>query len=76
MKSEFYKPRPGNKPTKKYKVYWYVDSLLNCAGCFGFWAGIIVYLLQKYHCDIVLYALTSAFIGLIGININHLINRK
>ena len=42
---------------------------------FGFWAGIIVYLLQRFHCEILLYAFTAAFIGLIGIN-QDLINRS
>ena len=38
--------------TMEFKNYWYwfLDEILNCPLCFGFWAGILVYL-AVYVCD-------------------------
>lgn len=39
LKSMDYKPKKYNKVIAY--MWWLLDELINCSGCFGFWAGIL-----------------------------------
>ena len=60
----------------KLSVYTFLDNILNCYGCFGFWSGAICYLLDFFHLDIVLMALSGTVISLIVIGFINFLNRK
>lgn len=62
--------------TINYKIYWFIDSLLNCMFCIGFWSAIVCYLLNKIHLEIVLFALSGTMVSGIIIGFINFLNRK
>ena len=78
-KSTILKPFREYITTKRIKynfgVLVFIDKLLNCYGCFGFWSGIICYELQKYHCDII-YAFAGSMVSLLLIGLFNFLEKK
>lgn len=62
--------------TVKYKFYWLLDSVLNCGGCFGFWAGIIIYQLMEYKVYVLVYAFIGAIVSLFIISFINFLDKK
>lgn len=44
--------------TNKF-TWWFLNEIINCALCFGFWAGIVVYLAIIYNLEYLCYPLTG-----------------
>jgi len=49
------------------KYYWFIDSIINCVGCFGVYSGLFFYLIlyRTISLDIIAYSLSGAIISLI-----------
>lgn len=65
----------------KYKtspngLLWFLDSILECSGCMGVWAGLAVYTLQYYNIEIALYAFIGSFCSVFLISLLQAIDRK
>jgi len=60
----------------KLSFFLTLEQLLNCYGCFGFWAGIVCYELQKYNVNILLYAFAGSISSLIIIELIKLLEKK
>jgi len=44
----FKKLREWTTLKSKNKIWWFINEIMNCPLCFGFWAGIVVYLLPEW----------------------------
>ena len=55
-----YLSRKNKEKLEKNYLWWFLDSIHLCSGCMGFWAGIIVYVIQKNKVDFLLYMLLAA----------------
>lgn len=65
----------------KYKktpngLLWFLDSILECSGCMGVWAGLIIYLLQYYNIQIILYTFIGSYCSVFLISLLQSIDRK
>ncbi len=58
------------------KLYTFLDNILNCHGCFGFWAGLICYLLMLLNLEIILYAFIGSISSLLLIGLFNFLERK
>jgi len=63
-----YEPKSG-KPTFKYRVYWFFETLTSCHGCFGFWAGASCYVIQLLGLEIILFGFIGTSISLLFFNL-------
>lgn len=62
--------------TIKYTSYSFLDSLMGCENCMGFWSALICYLLHKYHLDIILFAFAGTMICGLVIGLINFLNKK
>lgn len=62
--------------SKKNVINSFLDGILNCEGCFGVWAGGVVYILQYYKIEIVLYCFAGSFCSLFLISLLKAVSRK
>ncbi len=60
----------------KYKFYWFVSTLNNCYGCWGFWSGAGIYTVQKFNGTYVVYAFSGVSVSLIVIGLHKFLERK
>jgi len=60
----------------KMNIFLFLENVTNCFGCFGFWAGIICYLLQKCNCEILLFAFIGAIASLLLIGLFNFLDKK
>lgn len=60
----------------KLKAFTFMDGLMECWGCFGFWAGIACYLIQLYGINIILYAFVGSISSLLVIGLINFLDRK
>lgn len=60
----------------KLKVFTFFENILNCHGCFGFWAGLICYTLQKCNCEILLFAFIGSIASLLLIGLFNFLDKK
>jgi len=58
------------------KLWLFLEGVLNCDGCFGFWASFVIYLLQKVKLEILLYAFIGAISSLILIGLTKFLEKK
>lgn len=64
MNRMLYAPKNG-KVKVKYYFYWFLDSVFNCHGCFGFWAGMICYCLSKLGLEVILFGFIGTVVSLL-----------
>ena len=64
MNRMLYAPKNG-KVKLKYYFYWFMDSILNCQGCFGFWSGVICYVLLKCGLEMILFGFIGTVVSLL-----------
>ena len=76
MKKELYSPINGGRKKPKYLIHWFLDSILSCGGCFGFWAAGIVFALLHFHIDMLLYGFAGSAIGIVMIDLINFLERK
>jgi len=60
----------------KLSFYTFLEGVLNCHGCFGFWAAFICYPLQKFGYNIILYTFIGSIASLLVIGIINFLERK
>lgn len=60
----------------KRRLFVFLENILNCYGCFGFWAGMICYTLQKCNCEIVLFAFIGSIASLLLIGLFNFLDKK
>jgi len=61
---------------KKSYLGEFLDGVFNCEGCMGFYSGTVVYVLQYYNIEFMLYAFAGSFCSLLFISIIKLINNR
>lgn len=60
--------------SKKNVFINFLDSILNCSGCFGFWAALMVYFVRDI--ELIIYLLNGSILSIFALSLLKLINRK
>ncbi len=62
----------------KYKFLWAINEIFNCPGCMGFWAGVVVYIIQNEEVKrvILCYGFMGSIASLIIIQFYEYLNRR
>jgi len=80
FKKEVYEVMVAQKNTwfanLKVNFFMFLENIFNCYGCFGFWAGIICYVLQKCNAEIVLYAFAGSMASLLLVGLFNFLDKK
>jgi hypothetical protein len=52
------------------KFFWFLENILNCVGCFGFWSGVAnaLLVLMVFDITLVCYGCAGIIISLLLIN--------
>lgn len=79
-KSKLFKPiREGATlihKKKKNLFYWWVDSVMNCSTCLSPYAGALMYLIQYFDLEIVLYMFAVVTCTVMFMDVLQMIERK
>ena len=80
VKSTLFKPIRefiSKKNTNKGNIFIrFLDSIMNCEGCMGFWAAGVVYVLDYFKIEIALYCFAGSFCSVFMMALLKMVNSK
>lgn len=60
----------------KYKIFWFLNEVINCEGCIGFWSGILnsILIYNQISVSTISYGFAGSIVSLLLISLVRLWN--